>query len=88
MQEIVRDPMPSCRSFPLGNLRMIKVKILEYDQREIDVLSSFLEGCSALERMEIKVSGYIEKDAIVSFTELFYVRRASLQARVNIDLRG
>ncbi|GLJ07199.1 hypothetical protein SUGI_0061400 [Cryptomeria japonica] len=85
VQELARDPIPVCLTSPHVDLKRIQVEVLEFDDKEIAIISCLLQSMPFLERMEIQLPDeYDEVQCMYFFKDILYLRRASLLARITI----
>ena len=83
MQELARDRIPPCLSYPLANLRILRVVINNFDEKEIDVLGCLLRSTPALQIMEFYLPKKYHDALYMQFLEkMLDLRRASVQARI------
>ncbi|XP_057820906.1 uncharacterized protein LOC131033589 isoform X2 [Cryptomeria japonica] len=97
LQEAARDPIPDCLASPHVNLKKICVEIVEFDEKEVAVISCLLQSTPSLEALEIKVpdewdeseseseydyEGEYEGQCLKLFKDIMYLRRASSLARI------
>ncbi|GLJ07200.1 hypothetical protein SUGI_0061410 [Cryptomeria japonica] len=62
LQEAARDPIPDCLASPHVNLKKICVEIVEFDEKEVAVISCLLQSTPSLEALEIKEGILTSKD--------------------------
>ncbi|GLJ07195.1 hypothetical protein SUGI_0061250 [Cryptomeria japonica] len=55
VQELAREPVPVCLTSPHLNLKKIRVQVLEFDDKEIAIISCLLQSTPFLERIEIQL---------------------------------
>ncbi|XP_057869089.2 F-box/FBD/LRR-repeat protein At1g13570 isoform X1 [Cryptomeria japonica] len=89
VEELARGPIPDCLTSPHVNLKKIRLQIIQFDDKEVAVISCLLQSMPSLEAFEIKLpyecdenESEYEGQCLKLFKDIMSLRRASSLARI------